>query len=1074
MKRQLLQLLMAGLMLVLVNAAFGQGTTTSSINGRVTDVNGETLPGATVVAVHTPSGSRYGNITSSDGYYRIPNMRVGGPYTVTVTFIGYKEFKQENVFLTLGQAFKINAKLTESSVTLEGVEVVAERGGVFDGNRTGAETVVGIQQINATPTVARAIGDFARFTPQATLDEGNDGFSISIGGQNNRLNSIYIDGAINNDIFGLAGSGTNGGQTGVSPISIDAIEQFQIQVAPFDVRVSGFAGGAINAVTRSGSNEVEGSAYYFFRNEGLAGKTPRDGEGSRERLDDFSAETYGVRVGGPIIKDKLFYFVNVEQQRDETPQPFDFADYDGDATQADIDQLINKLNGFGYQPGSLSGNPVVLDSDKFTAKIDYNINQNHKLSARYSYVKADNIEGVRSSNRTLNFYNRSESFLSKTNSLSLELSSSFGSNMANKLTIGYIGVSDDRDATGQDFPTVNISDGQGSIRFGAEPFSSANLLETSGFTVNNNLEIYKGRHTFVVGVNAEFYSVENLFIAQNFGQYSYNTLSDFLTDQPATDYARNFSNVDNITGDGSAAAAVFNSGLIGAYVQDEFQVNDNLKLTLGIRMDVPYFDETPTNSTFNNQAIPEIEAEGYDLAGAAVGNFINSRATFAPRFGFNWDVNGDRTLQVRGGVGVFTSRVPLVWPGGAYNNNGQNLGFVDENDFDAIFRPDVNNQPGVIDPTVQSGNIDLFVEDFRVPQVAKFNLAVDKRLSNGWIWSVDALWTKTIHGISVQNVNVGQSVGNLTGTGDNRPIYNRRDEVVQSNNYGRISVTSNTGRGYAYNFSSTLTMPLTNGFQGSVSYSYGDAFAVFDGTSSQNSSQWRGLHAIGGRNFDQALTRSNFSQGHRVIAQASYRFEYSKGLATQIGLVYEGRSGSPFSYIYNDNGNLTSEDSRERSLIYVPLNASDINLVDDANAGTAGEQWAALNSFIVNDPYLSTRRGQYVERNRNREPFTNIFDLRLLQEFEINAGGKKHTLQLTADIYNFGNLLNRDWGRRYFVPQDFQLLNFEGFQADGTTPNFTFDGVDGNDPSDGNIDDSGLISSRWQGQIGIRYTFGGN
>ncbi|OEK05981.1 TonB-dependent receptor [Roseivirga misakiensis] len=1074
MKRQLLQLLLTGLMLLVINVAYGQGTTTSSINGRVTDVNGETLPGATVVAVHTPSGTRYGNITSSDGYYRIPNMRVGGPYTVTVTFIGYKEFKQENVFLTLGQAFKINAKLTESSVTLEGVEVVAERGGVFDGNRTGSETVVGIEQINSTPTVARAIGDFARFTPQATLDEGNDGFSISIGGQNNRLNSIYIDGAINNDIFGLAGSGTNGGQTGVSPISIDAIEQFQIQVAPFDVRVSGFAGGAINAVTRSGSNEIEGSAYYFFRNEGLAGRTPRDGEGTRERLDDFSAETYGVRVGGPIIKDKLFYFVNVEQQRDETPQPFDFADYDGDATQAQIDQLVSKLNGYGYTPGTLSGNPVVLDSDKFTAKIDYNINQNHKLSARYSYVEADNIEGVRSSNRTLNFYNRSESFLSKTNSLSLELSSSFGSNMSNKLTVGYIGVSDDRDATGQDFPTVNISDGQGSIRFGAEPFSSANLLETSGFTINNNLEIYKGRHTFVVGLNAEFYSVENLFIAQNFGQYSYNTLNDFLTDQPATDYARNFSNVDNITGDGSAAAAIFNSGMIGAYVQDEFQVNDDLKLTLGLRMDLPYFDETPTNSTFNTLAIPEIEAEGYDLQGAAVGNFINSRATFSPRFGFNWDVNGDRSLQLRGGAGVFTSRVPLVWPGGAYNNNGQNLGFVDENDFDAIFRPDVNNQPGVIDPTVQSGNIDLFIEDFRVPQVAKFNLAADKRLSNGWIFSLDALWTKTIYAISVQNVNVGQSVGNLTGTGDNRPIYNRRDEVVQSNNYGRISVTGNTGRGYAYNFSGTLTMPMTNGFQGSISYSYGDAFSVFDGTSSQNSSQWRGLHSIGGRNFDQQLRRSDFSQGHRVIAQASYRFEYAKGFATQIGLVYEGRSGSPFSYIYNDNGNLTSEDSRERTLIYVPLNASDINLVDDASAGTAGEQWAALNSFIVNDPYLSTRRGQYAERNRNREPFTNIFDLRLLQEFEINAGGKKHTLQLTADIYNFGNLLNRDWGRRYFVPQNFQLLNFEGFQADGTTPTFTFDGVDGNDPSDGNIDDSGLISSRWQGQIGIRYTFGGN
>lgn len=1073
MKRQLLQLLLAGLMLVTVNAAFGQGTTTSSINGRVTDVSGETLPGATVVAIHTPSGSRYGNITSSDGYYRLPNMRVGGPYTVTVTFVGYKEYKQENVFLTLGQSFRLNAKLSETSVSLEAVEVVADRGGIFDGNRTGSETVIGLKQINSIPTVARAIGDFARFTPQATIDEGNDGFSISIGGQNNRLNSISIDGAVSNDVFGLAGSGTNGGQTGVSPISIDAIEQFQIQVAPFDVRVSGFAGGQINAVTRSGSNSIEGSAYYFFRNENLAGKTPTDLDGaSRERLADFSAETYGVRIGGPIIKDKLFYFINVEQQRDETPQPFDLSTYEGDATTADIAALVSKLQGFGYEPGTLTPNPVVLNSDKITAKIDFNVNENHKLSLRYSYVEADNIEAVRSSTRTLNFYNRSESFLSKTNSLAAEWSAAFGSNISNKLTFGYVSVGDDRDATGQDFPTVNIRDGVGSIRFGAEPFSSANLLNQDVITINNNFEMYKGRHTYTFGFNAEFYDVENLFIAQNFGQYDYNDLNQFMTDQPVSDYFRLFSNVDNLTGDGSAAAARFKSALFGLYAQDEFQVNDDLKMTFGVRIDRPSFDDTPVNAEFNNNAIPEIEAEGYDLKGATIGSFINSYWAFAPRFGFNWDVNGDRTLQLRGGAGVFTSRIPLVWPGGAYNNNGFNLGSVDEGDFDGIFRPDVNNQPGTIDPTVQSGNIDLFAADFKTPQVAKFNLAVDKKLSNGWVWTTEALYTKTIHAIAVQNVNVGQAIGNLTGTGDNRPIYNRRDEVVQSNNYGRISLTSNTGRGYSYNLSTTLTMPESNGLQGSATYAYGDSYNVFDGTSSQNSSQWRGLHTTQGRNFDQPLVRSFFSQGHRIIAQASYRFEYGRGMSTQIGLVYEGRSGQPFSYIYNDNGNLSGQDSRERELIYVPQNESDIILIDDASAGTAAEQWAALDAFISSDDYLNSRRGQYAEVNQNRAPWRNILDLRIMQDFNILAGGKSHTFQLTADIYNFGNIISQNWGRRYFVPSDFQLLNFEGFQADGTTPEFTFDGVVDNDPSSNNIDDAGLTSSRWQAQIGIRYTFG--
>jgi hypothetical protein len=1068
MKRSLLQFILAAVILASANLAFGQGTTTSSINGRVTDASGESLPGATVVAVHGPTGSRYGNITNADGFYRIPNMRVGGPYTVTVTFVGYKEYTQENVFLTLGQAFRINVELQEDAVTLEGVEVVGDRGGVFDGNRTGAETVIGLERINATPTVARAIGDFARFTPQAIIDEGSDGFSISIGGQNNRYNSIYIDGAVNNDVFGLAGSGTNGGQTGVSPISVDAIEQFQIQVAPFDVRVSGFAGGAINAVTRSGSNNIEGSVYRFWRNERFAGKTPTDLEGTeRERLAEFSAETYGVRVGGPIIKDKLFFFVNYERQNDETPQPWDPATYEGDADAAKIQELRDYLATFNYDPGTLDGNPIVLESDKITARFDYNINQNHKITARYSYVDAFNVEGVRSSARTLNFYKRSETFQSQTNSLSAEWSATFSPDISNKLTVGYVTVRDDRDPF-EDFPTVNIEDGRGFIRLGAEEFSTANLLNQDVLTINNNFEYYKGRHTLTFGVNAEFYKVENLFIAQNYGRYLFDSVDDFITNQPASDYFRLFSNVDDITGDGSAAAARFNSSLFGIYVQDEFQVNDNLKLTLGLRVDRPTFEDTPNNPEFNNNVIPQIESFGYDLQGATVGDFIDGYWAFAPRFGFNWDVTGDRSLQIRGGAGIFTSRIPLVWPGGAYNNNGINLGSIDERGFDGLFIADPFNQPGQRDPNLQSGNIDLYAKNFKIPQVAKINVAADKRIGNGWIWSVDALYTKTIQALRYENVNIKPSTENLTGTGDDRPIFDRRDEIAPQ--YGRIILTSNTTEGYAYNLSTTITTPNLNGFFGNLSYSYGDAYNVFDGTSSQNSSQWRGLHAVGGRNFDQPLVRSTFSQGHRFIGQVSYRKEWNKNLASTITLVWEGRSGRPFSYIYDDGGRLNNEDTRERNLFYVPVDQNDINLVDGDR--TAAEQWADLNAFIESDDHLSSRRGQYAEVNASRSPFVSIFDLRFIQDFAINAGGNKHTLQFTADIYNFGNMLNTEWGRRYFVPQDFQLVSFEGFEPDGTTPTYTFDGVTDNDPSANQIDDSGLQSSRWQMQLGIRYIFG--
>jgi outer membrane receptor for ferrienterochelin and colicin len=1072
MRKSLLTFVLSGILLAISAVTYGQGTTTSSLNGKITDAAGDPLPGATIVATHTPSGSQYGNVSNADGFYRIPNMRVGGPYTVTVTFVGFREFKQENLFLTLGQSYKLSSTLQETSVSLDDVEVIGTRSGVFDGNRTGAETVISLDQINAIPTVARAIGDFARFTPQATIDEGNDGFSISIGGQNNRYNSIYIDGAVNNDVFGLAGSGTNGGQTGVSPISIDAIEQFQIQVAPFDVRVSGFAGGAINAVTRSGSNNIEGSVYRFWRNENFAGETPVDIDGqARTKLNEFSAETYGFRVGGPIIKDKLFFFVNYEEQRDETPQPFLLENYEGDSDRAALNSLISKLDGFGYNPGSFEDNPSILNSEKLTAKIDFNANQNNKISLRYSYVNADNIEAIRSSPRSIGFYNRSESFLSETNSLSAEWSAALGSNASNKLTFGYVNVSDDRDPTGGDFPTVSINDGRGNIQFGAEPFSTANLLDQTVFTINNNFELYKGKHTYTVGINAEFYAAENLFIARNFGQYTYDNLNDFLTDQPAEDYFRQFSNVDNITGDGSAAAAIFNSSVIGIYAQDEIQVNDDLKLTVGVRMDIQSFDDTPENAVFNSTVIPQLEANGYNLQGSRIGQFIKPQALFSPRVGFNWDINGDRTVQLRGGAGIFTSRIPLVWPGGAYNNNGFNLGSIDETGFDGVFRPDVNNQPGTQSTTVQSGNIDLFANDFKAPQVAKFNVALDKKLSNGWILTLDALYNKNINALTYQNLNMRPSTESLTGTGDYRPKYNRRDLIVP--NYGGIYLAGNTARGFAYNLSSTLTVPMTNGFQGSASYSYGESFSVFDGTSSQNSSQWRGLHSIGGRNFDQPLVKSSFSQGHRIIVQTSYRYEWSENIATQIGLVYEGRVGSPYSFIYNDGGRLTNEDSRERNLIYVPLNSDDIILRDDASAGSAAFQWQQLNKFIAENPYLNSRRGKYAEVNQSRAPFVHVFDLRFMQEFSLNFGESENTFQFTADIYNFGNMMNSNWGRRYFVPSDFELLNFEGFQADGTTPEFTFDGVTNFDPSANNIDDSGLTSSRWQMQLGLRYIFGG-
>jgi hypothetical protein len=1089
MKRRVLTHSLLGVLfsVLFCTTAFGQGATTAAISGTVYDENDQPLPGATVVAVHEPTGTQYGNTTNTEGRFRLANMQVGGPYTVAVTFIGYQANTKDNITLTLGQTLNLTFGLAEQTTQLEGVEVIGSQNDVFDGTRTGQQTVLDQQQINEIPTISRAIGDFARFNPLANISENTDGFEISLGGQNNRYNSIYIDGAINNDVFGLAGSGTNGGQTGVQPISIDAIEQFQVNVAPFDVRQSGFTGGAINAVTRSGSNDFEGSAYYLWRNEALAGNNPIVDEGEEpEPLPDFTARTYGFRLGGPIVRDKLFFFVNVELQRDETPQPFDFSTYEGEATRAEIDQLVNKVQqDYGYDVGTFNNNTAFLDSDKILAKLDWNINQNHKLTLRHSYLDAANLEARSSSTRNINFLNGSEYFISNTNSTALEVRSNFGNNFSNKLIIGATIVRDDRDPFGASFPTVQIRDGNdGNIEFGAERFSTANLLNQDVITLTNDFEWYKGNHTITIGTHNEYFNAGNLFIRNNYGRYRVDSLSQFLVEgNPVVGrFERSYSQVDNLVGDESAAIADFRSFQFGLYVQDEYQVTSNLRLTGGLRIDVPFFlDDQPVNQDFVNNTAPLIEQVGYDLRGATTGSFIDPQLLFSPRFGFNWDVKGDQATQLRGGLGVFTSRLPLVWPGGAYNNYGFNIGeYFDRN---VTFNPDVNSQPpGEINtnnPT-PSGQIDLFAEDFRLPQVFKASLAVDQKLPGGLIGTIEGLFTSNINNVFYQNLNLRPAVSNLAGTPDNRPIFDGDDprDLIDST-YTGVYLARNTQKGYAYNLVVQLSKPFTNGFSADVSYTYGDAFSVLDGTSSQNNSQWRGYQNVEGRNVEGDPQRSAFSLGHRVLAQAAYQVSYFGGLmSSSLSLIYNGQSGRPFSYVYGaDNQNFVNDGGfSDSELIYVPTSRDEIVLVDrtdrDGNVtATPEQQWAALNNFIEGDPYLSNNRSEYAERNVARTPWEGAIDLRFLQNFNLG----QNTLQLSVDIFNFSNLLNNEWGRKYFVGNsNYSLIDFQGFQDGTTIPTYTVDDniLDGEEPWDDNIDVEGFRSSIWQMQLGLRYIFG--
>ncbi|HNQ58978.1 MAG TPA: TonB-dependent receptor [Bacteroidales bacterium] len=1080
------KLCMIVLIMIGAGSSFAQ-ITTSGINGKVTGTNGESLPGATVILIHVPSGTQYGTTTDINGFYRIPNVNVGGPYTLKISYVGYEDFLKENIFLTLGQYSRINVSLAEKLSQISGVEITAERSAIFDLNRTGSETNITRDKIDKLPTIGRNLTDYTRLTPQARVQETSDGPNLTVAGMNNRYNAIFIDGAVNNDVFGLAGSGTNGGQTGISPFSMDAIDQLNIAIAPYDIKLGGFAGAGINAVTRRGTNEIEGSAYYYFRNQDLAGKTPTDDSNiERKKLPDFSSKTYGVRLGGPIIKDKVFFFGNVEIQKDETPQPFEFSTYEGNSDVDKISQLIEKVKSYGYDPGGFQGVIKKLDGTKIFGRVDWNINQNHKLTLRHQYTKGTKTEPGYQTNTNITFENAGIYFPSTTNSSALELKSIFGNKFANNLIVGLTFVRDDRDPMGQNFPYVSIRDGKGSINLGSEQFSTANQLDQDIITLTDNFEWYSGKHTLTFGTHNEFYNMYNLFIRQNFGVYTYNSIDDFLNNDTATQYDRTFSMTDGKTGDGSSAATKFKALQLGFYAQDEYQALDNLKLTFGLRVDIPMFLDDPiVNEDFNNNIIPVLEQNGWDLQGAQTGQMPDVHLLWSPRFGFNWDVFNDQSTQVRGGIGIFTSRIPYVWPGGVYNNNGLMLGGMrvtyvsNPTSPYLIFNPDWNNQPGWKpgDPVTPSGQIDLFAKNFKFPQVWRMSLAVDQKLPWDVIATGDVTYTKNINNVLYKNLAYKKSGLHLTGTGDNRPLWEKID--LQGAKYTDIMWATNTSLGYTYNLTAQLQKTFHNGLYTSLAYTFGAARSMNDGQSSQNSSQWRVPNVRGKNDLDFSI--SDFDMGHRIVGYISWKIDYLKHCATTIGFFYSGQSGQRFSWGYQDNTkSWLGEDNQSLELMYVPKDQNDIILLDvkDANGNiviSKEQQWNDLTAFIESDDYLRSRRGMYAERNAARTPFEHNIDLHLAQDFYVNVAGKRNTLQITFDIFNLGNFINSDWGRKYYVSGyygNYPLLNFQGLKADAdgnkTVPTFTFQKPKG---EVWNIDDSGLISSRWMGQVGIRYIF---
>jgi len=1070
--------------------------TNSSISGIIKTAKNEPLVGATITATHIPTGTVYRVASRNGGRFNLNNLRPGGPYSIVVSFVGFTDSKKEDVFLNLGEASIHDFELSDKSSSLTEAVVVARRAPLA--GKGGTETSIGRDKMANLPNVGRGLNDYLKYTPQAKIT--NDG-GVAFAGTNNRYNSFFIDGANNTDIFGLAASGTNGGQAGVAPISIDAIDQIQVILSPYDAQFGNFTGGAINAVTKSGTNMLSASAWYFYRNQNLTGLSPvavpKPGFPSvveRTKAAEFSNKTYGFRVGGPIVKNKLFYFFLAEWQRDTRPQPFNLSDYRGNTGSAGLEGLSNYLKSeYNYDPGGYLDNPEQVNADRVNAKIDWNINDNNRFSFSYRYNKGLRYNTSTSSSTTINYYNNGYIFPNRTNSFSGELKTNFTSNVNNRLLVTYTDELDDRGPLGQPFPRVSITDGSGTIVFGTENFSAGNLLKAKNLTILDMVKFYKGQHIITVGTDNEFNDVLNTFVRDNFGTYTYNNLNDFMTNGSVRRYQRSFSLIDDVTGDGTSASAKFKTLRIGFFATDEIKVNQNLTLILGIRADRTELLTKPIEDPFfNDTAIAKI-SQYYDLKGARSGQTMDPKWMVSPRIGFTYRMP-DEGIAIRGGLGIFAGRVPLVWPGGIYNNNGVSIGGVDLNNppppASFKFNPDPYNQPDAesLGQNISNsrGQVDLVAKDFKLPTVFRTSLAVDKRLGDGWTFTTEAMFTKNIWELEYTNVNIMPPLGKTTAP-DMRNYYSTGNGPTRipmrsngANPYpGMVYLLSNNGgrRGFSYSMTFTVDKAFRNGFAFNANYTYGGAVANNEGTSSQNNSQWRFMETVNGRNYTE-LSVSDFDLGHRINAFISKQFDYAnKSMSTIISLVYNGQSGQPFSYVYRNSPVNDQASSESNDLMYIPTTTDVTSMIFLANTVngityTPQQQKDALNAFIDSDKYLKKNRGKFAERNGARLPFTNLLDLKLEQRFNMRISGKTYIIALTYDVYNFTNMLNKDWGRTWFLSNDnFPLVQFASFvSASNPTPQYRYTPIVGK-PWGVSTSLNPGYTARWISQLGARITF---
>ena len=1081
--------------------AFAQ-VTTSSLGGHVADEDGAPLAGAAVIAVHTPSGTQYSAIANNDGRYAINGMRTGGPYKVEISFLGMTTVEFSDITLKLGAPYELNAVL-ESSNELDAVVVISEKS--FDSSINGAGSSFSQKVVETMPSIDRSVYDVVKFTPQATVNKSG---GISFAGANNRYNSFQVDGAVANDSFGLASSGTNGGQTGANPISIDAIEEIQVVVAPFDVRQSGFTGGAINAITKSGTNTVKGSFYTYFNNQNMIGTTAgKMDEGVlRTKYDQQLAETFGLTVGGPIVKNKLFFFISGEYYKKSRPNIYTPANnsyegredvklsspvYLGDKVYEYFNSELaykvvehyEKTYGVGNTGESIDQHQITDRSWNILTRLDWNINDANKLMLRYQYMDAF-ADQYGSGRYTYYFNNSSYKMVDKTNTLVLELNSRISPSVQNMFRATAVMVRDHREVPYLG-ANMYIRDNM-TIDLGTHYASGANSMDSDTYTITDNLSWYRGNHEFTFGTHNEIYSFNNLFLQYAYGGYTFSSLADFFSGRV---YEFNYRYSDpEVTGSSDTAnwKATTHAAQFGLYAQDEWKPSTNFTLTYGIRMDIPVLLNKPTeNPAFNNSYLTDgtLDKDGNfepynkvktpsisSITGEMVGVVPKATPLFSPRVGFRWWANDTHTTLLRGGAGLFTGRVPFVWLSNAYNNTGMEAKSVklSEKAIEGLS----DGLPLTSDPyndVVATGiakaggksTINTLNRNFKYPQVLRVNLGLEQKLPFGWKLTLDALYSKTLNNVFFSNLAIAKT-GLVYGVNKDAandrnvaPLYNSDDVNTP---YSAVVALMNTNKGYTWSVSAKLEKHFDIGLDLMAAYTYGHAYSVNDGTSSIALSNWQYNYSVDTN--EPELSYSLFDKPHKIIAVASYTTPvYLRGLRSVFTLSYEGGSGQRYSYTMNESSDFNNDGSTGNSVMYIPT-ADEIGQMKWSAPGDA----AGFERFIRADRYLRSHRGEWSERYGGISPFEHHFDFQFAQDFIYDhETGRK--VQFTLDLLNASNLLNRNWGLYRNGTYNLRVLEVKGLSKDdegNMTPTYHFN------PQSISFSD---FYSRWRFQIGFRLTF---